>query len=471
MAVRALRADKEAFVRGIHEQVTHHLWSSDPRSAYIGIKALRTSESVPLRVTVRAADGMLLTDDAAVVTHWAGYFEQLSKADPPARTLDISGSMILEADPPISCEPPSLTEIAQVFDPKEAKDVSETCTEQPSLADKVHCIVYVIDASVVNLLDKELQNKFDEIHEEAHRLGIPQLVLLAKVDLTCNIVKDDLSKVYQSRYIKQMVIKVSQMVGVPVSCILPVRNYSSETDLDMKVDILILKALQTILRQSEAFFDEIKQRGKTPLTCEGISTIPQLVLLTKIDEACLEIDEDLSKAYWSRYIYEKFNPKAPINRNDKRYRVEPRLADKVHCVVYVVEADKICLMDQNLLKKFKLFRTEVNNMEIPLLVLVTKIDEACPEVKKDLTKVYRSRYLYEKVIEVEHMLGAPISSISPIKNYSTETELNLHMDVLILKALQQMLRAADAYLDNMNQQDPHSVKQFLRFLFCRCSKT
>ncbi|XP_039590610.1 interferon-induced protein 44-like [Polypterus senegalus] len=158
------------------------------------------------------------------------------------------------------------------FDPKEAKDVSETCTEQPSLADKVHCIVYVIDASVVNLLDKELQNKFDEIHEEAHRLGIPQLVLLAKVDLTCNIVKDDLSKVYQSRYIKQMVIKVSQMVGVPVSCILPVRNYSSETDLDMKVDILILKALQTILRQSEAFFDEIKQRGKTPLTCEGISS-------------------------------------------------------------------------------------------------------------------------------------------------------------------------------------------------------
>ncbi|XP_039591561.1 interferon-induced protein 44-like [Polypterus senegalus] len=189
------------------------------------------------------------------------------------------------------------------------------------------------------------------------------------------------------------------------------------------------------------------------------------------DENGIHIDDIISVIKGHVPDTYEFNPKAPINRNDKRYRVEPRLADKVHCVVYVVEADKICLMDQNLLKKFKLFRTEVNNMEIPLLVLVTKIDEACPEVKKDLTKVYRSRYLYEKVIEVEHMLGAPISSISPIKNYSTETELNLHMDVLILKALQQMLRAADAYLDNMNQQDPHSVKQFLRFLFCRCSKT
>ncbi|KAG2456129.1 LIN7B protein, partial [Polypterus senegalus] len=113
-AARALRTDKEAFLRGICEQVTHHLWSRDPCPAYRGIKALCTSESVPQRVAVRAADGMVLTDDTAVLTHWAGYFEQLSKADPLARTLDISGSTVLETDLPISCEPPSLTKIAQV---------------------------------------------------------------------------------------------------------------------------------------------------------------------------------------------------------------------------------------------------------------------------------------------------------------------------------------------------------------------
>ncbi|KAG2467265.1 RT05 protein, partial [Polypterus senegalus] len=45
---------------------------------------------------------------------WTGYFEQLFKADPPARTLDILGSTVLEADPSFSCEPPSLTEMAQV---------------------------------------------------------------------------------------------------------------------------------------------------------------------------------------------------------------------------------------------------------------------------------------------------------------------------------------------------------------------
>ncbi|KAG2461883.1 ODFP2 protein, partial [Polypterus senegalus] len=40
--------------------------------------------------------------------------EKLCKADPLGRTLDIWGSTALEADPPISCEPPNLTEIALV---------------------------------------------------------------------------------------------------------------------------------------------------------------------------------------------------------------------------------------------------------------------------------------------------------------------------------------------------------------------
>ncbi|XP_039591541.1 interferon-induced protein 44-like isoform X1 [Polypterus senegalus] len=147
-------------------------------------------------------------------------------------------------------------------------------------------------------------------------------------------------------------------------------------------------------------------------------------------------------------LYE-FNPKAPITRNDRRYREDPRLADKVHCVVYVFDANTVSLLNQNQLKKFKSIRAEVNNMGIPLLVLVTKIDEACLEVTKDLTKVYWSRYLYQKVTQLGQVLGVPISSISPVKNYSIETELNLHVDVLILTALQQMLRAADACFDDM----------------------
>ncbi|KAG2459847.1 VNX1 protein, partial [Polypterus senegalus] len=79
------------------------------------------------------ADGTVLTDDTAVVTRWAALFEQLFKADPPARMLDISGSTILEADPPISCEPPSLTEIAQVVNQLRGGKAAGICGIQSEL--------------------------------------------------------------------------------------------------------------------------------------------------------------------------------------------------------------------------------------------------------------------------------------------------------------------------------------------------
>ena len=45
-----------------------------------------------------------------VKAHWAGYFERLYQAEPPAVELDIRGVAIPIADPPIYCGPPSFVE-------------------------------------------------------------------------------------------------------------------------------------------------------------------------------------------------------------------------------------------------------------------------------------------------------------------------------------------------------------------------
>ena len=42
--------------------------------------------------------------------HWAGYFERLYQADPPAVELDVRGVTIPVADPPINCGPTSFVE-------------------------------------------------------------------------------------------------------------------------------------------------------------------------------------------------------------------------------------------------------------------------------------------------------------------------------------------------------------------------
>ena len=89
--VCALRVDKQAYVRGICEGVEYHLWTGDSRPAYRGIRALRSSKPIPRSTAVRAESGGLLTEESEVKARWAGYFERLYQADPPAVDLDVKG--------------------------------------------------------------------------------------------------------------------------------------------------------------------------------------------------------------------------------------------------------------------------------------------------------------------------------------------------------------------------------------------
>jgi len=97
-------------VRGLCEGVEHHLWSSDFRPAYRGIRALRSSKPISRCTAVRAEGGGLLTEKSEVRARWAGYVERLYQADPPAVELDVSGVTIPVADPQINSGPPSFVE-------------------------------------------------------------------------------------------------------------------------------------------------------------------------------------------------------------------------------------------------------------------------------------------------------------------------------------------------------------------------
>ena len=55
-----------------------------------------------------------MTEESEVKAGWAGYFERLYQADPPAVELDIKGVTISFADLPIKCGPPSFVETQAV---------------------------------------------------------------------------------------------------------------------------------------------------------------------------------------------------------------------------------------------------------------------------------------------------------------------------------------------------------------------
>ncbi|XP_063328732.1 interferon-induced protein 44-like [Pelmatolapia mariae] len=145
----------------------------------------------------------------------------------------------------------------------------------------------------------------------------------------------------------------------------------------------------------------------------------------------------------------KFNPGSSLSEHDNDYNIVPTLNDKVHVLVCVIDANKVKLLSDDIMKKMRTVRLAASDMGIPQMAILTKIDEACPEVKGNIRNVYKSSHLKEQMETVSVYLGIPLYCIFPVKNYHYETQTDDHVDVLILAALKQMIDFGEDYVNSL----------------------
>lgn len=157
----------------------------------------------------------------------------------------------------------------------------------------------------------------------------------------------------------------------------------------------------------------------------------------------------------------QFNPSMPIQPGMPHFINSPGLKDKIHCVVYVIDACKVKILSDKMIDKFAVFRRKANQLNVPQLVLLTKVDEACPFVAEDLKNVYQSHYINRMMQEVSAQLGVSLSAVVPVKNYSKEVDIEPQNDILLLTAVIQMLRAAEGYFDDYDNVVEKSVYQVI----------
>ncbi|XP_030641302.1 interferon-induced protein 44-like [Chanos chanos] len=138
----------------------------------------------------------------------------------------------------------------------------------------------------------------------------------------------------------------------------------------------------------------------------------------------------------------KFNPGAPLSEHDIGYNQNPHVTDKVHCLISIIPADKISLMQNGVIEKMRTIREKARDLGIPQVVIMTKVDEACQLVKNDMKKIYTSTKIRQKMDECHSKLGVPLNCIFPVKNYHEETSLNPEVDCVILDALKHILNFA-----------------------------
>ncbi|XP_047244819.1 interferon-induced protein 44-like [Girardinichthys multiradiatus] len=97
----------------------------------------------------------------------------------------------------------------------------------------------------------------------------------------------------------------------------------------------------------------------------------------------------------------KFNPESPISPDcNEFYNKSPTSKDMLHLLVCVVPANTIIMLQDKVIEKLRKIRKDASELNIPQVVIITKIDQFCPEIEENLKNVYKVTDLKKKVCRV-----------------------------------------------------------------------
>ncbi|XP_031430163.1 interferon-induced protein 44-like isoform X2 [Clupea harengus] len=139
----------------------------------------------------------------------------------------------------------------------------------------------------------------------------------------------------------------------------------------------------------------------------------------------------------------EFSACSPVGSDTPGYVKEPHLAEKVHCVAFVISSLELSSYSQTMTSTFQQLREHISALGVHQVALLTHVDKL--GLASDITQVYRSLPLKHAMMKAGDLLGLPVSSIVPVKNYSEELELEPHTDTLLLKALDHILQYVELH--------------------------
>lgn len=90
------------------------------------------------------------------------------------------------------------------------------------------------------------------------------------------------------------------------------------------------------------------------------------------------------------------------------------------------------------------------------MLVLTKVDRLCDEVRKDIRKMFRSVKVRDAVKIGSEVFGIDQASIHPVKNYQVDIELDPCSNIPLLLALRQAMQYAEDRVDQVLDPDDFS---------------
>lgn len=133
----------------------------------------------------------------------------------------------------------------------------------------------------------------------------------------------------------------------------------------------------------------------------------------------------------------EFNPSHALPEENKYFKSDPTIDDKVHVLVCMLNANAT-EVNSSILPKMKEIREMARDLGIPQVAVLTHIDTLCTQIEEDIQNVYRSKILKEKMDKFSAEVGIPINYVYAVWNHYEGSNRNA-ADTLILTALKDIL--------------------------------
>jgi len=156
----------------------------------------------------------------------------------------------------------------------------------------------------------------------------------------------------------------------------------------------------------------------------------------------------------SNTIYQILDGKVPHNTKiegkleEAKLRSESEIGikQKMHCILFVINATKLAALGDTLPKKIREITDEAEERGLPAMLVLTHVDKVCQHVSKETSTVFKSpqiRNLVEK--DAPDVTGFPAFKIHPIRNYSTQGMKETSIDFLSLLLMTQVMECCEEY--------------------------